>query len=264
MSSPRVLITGASSGIGAALAQEAARRGWSVTGIGRDAAVLERLSRALPGHGHSFVIADLLDPADLQRICHDLRSTSGQVQLVINAAGMGVAGAFPLTEMADELAMMDLNIRVMLAVCHAAAASLPEGGAIINVCSTAAYWSTGTYAASKAWVLAMTRGLDIQLRPSGRTAMALVPGFTRTAFHQRSRTNATHVASWLWLQPQQVASRCFSDLARGRKVSIPGLRYRILLGVLWPMPMKSRRWVLQRIAPLSTSPAQRMDHAGDD
>jgi short-subunit dehydrogenase len=149
--------------------------------------------------------------------------------------------------------MLDVNVRAVLELSQVAATVFRARGAglIVNVSSTAAYWSSGTYAGTKAWVLAVTQGLAVQCRQTGVRVMALVPGFTRTEFHGRSSTDASGVHPWLWLTPQQVASEAFMSIEAGHEVCIPGWRYRFLVGAVRHLPPAGRSRVLRWLAPLS-------------
>ena len=150
--------------------------------------------------------------------------------------------------------MLRLNVESTLRLSHAAARAMKARGAggIITVSSTAAYWSAGTYAASKSWVLDMTRGLRSQMQGSQVRVMALTPGFTRTEFHQRSSTDSSAVKPWLWLDSDEVARVALDDFAAGRGESIPGRQYRALLATVPHLPPGARASLLRRIAPLSS------------
>lgn len=252
MTDRRLIVTGASSGIGRALAAEAARRGWSVVLVGRDAVRLATLADDLPGAGHEALVADLATAQGVAATGDRLRDPDRPCQGIINAAGLGTTNPFPAGSFEDERSMLQVNVRAVLELSHTAAEVLrPRGaGVIMNVSSTAAYWSAGTYAASKSWVLAVTQGLAVQCRGTGVRVMALVPGFTRTEFHGRSSTDASGVRPWLWLTPEQVAQEAFASLDSGRELCIPSVRYRLLVGTVRHLPPAGRSRVLRWLAPL--------------
>ena len=255
----RALVTGASSGIGRALTVELARRGWAVTAVARDAERLQALVAELstPHQGaHVIVAADLATADGGALVAERLRSVVEPIDLLVTAAGVGTTAPFPRAPLAEEELMLALNVTSVLQLTHAAAAVMSGrgSGAIINVSSTAAYWSAGTYAAAKSWVLAATLGLRAQVSASGVRVMALVPGFTRTEFHARSRTDATGVRPWLWLAASQVATEALDALDRDRAICIPGRRYRALVEVVRHLPPRGRAAVLRRLAPLRSAP----------
>lgn len=244
----RAVVTGATSGIGRALAVEAARRGYRVTGVARDDDRLRRLAEDLPGSGHDGLSCDLATEAG-RAVAME---ASAAADLLVTAAGLGTSAPFPWADLADERAMIDVNVLGTMDLCHAAARAMCDrgSGAIMTVASTAAVWSAGTYAASKAWTVAFTAGLAAQCGPRGVQVVGVVPGFTRSEFHARSGTDASRVRPWLWLTPDEVASDAFAALAAGREVCVPTWRYRALAGTVRHLPPRGRAAVLRRLAPL--------------
>lgn len=248
------LVTGATSGIGRAYAQALAKRGWAITAIARDEGRLRGLVSELPGSEHEYVTADLASLQGIATVEALLETDLRPVSLLVNAAGAGTSQPFPLAPIEEEHAMLRVNVEAVLLLSYAAAHAMKRRGfgAIINVSSTAAYWSAGTYAASKSWVLQMTLGLRSQVAESGIRVQAVVPGFTRTEFHARSSTDASGVRSWLWLQPEEVAEASIRALAKNQPICIPGWRYRGLVELVRHLPPEGRRAVLRRLAPLKS------------
>lgn len=245
------LVTGATSGIGRELALELARRGNSLVLVARDAGRLDEVAaqaRALGAPDARTLTADLLDPDDLGRVA----AATSTVDVLVNAAGMGAKRAFPDAELADELAQIDLNIRALLVLCHAAARSMRTRGhgRILNVGSTAGIWSRGTYAGSKSWVDAATRGLAAACAPHGVSVTLLVPGFTRTEFHARSATATRGVPSWLWLDAARVARDGIDALHAGRQTCVPGRRYKALVAIASRLGPSGRQRLLSSLATL--------------
>ena len=253
----RLLVTGSSSGIGRALAAEAASRGWILVLVGRDAARLSDVAADLAGTGHEVIVADLSTGDGVDAVASRLRDDLHPCYGIINAAGLGMSRPYPLGDIVDERRMLDVNVRAVLELSQVAAEIMcPRGaGIIVNVSSTASYWSAGTYAGSKAWVLMATQGLASQCRGSGVRVMALVPGFTRTEFHGRSGTDASGVRPWMWLSPDEVAVAAFECLQGGNEVCIPGMRYRILVGIVRHLSTNTRSRVLRWLAPLTPTAA---------
>lgn len=248
----RLLITGASSGIGMALTREAVRRGWRVVLVGRDVKRLSSFAHELRGSGHEVLVADLATAEGVEVTCMRLRAEENPCDGIINAAGLGTTHPFPWGTIEDERRMLDVNVRAVLELSHVAAEVLRRRGAgvIVNVSSTAAYWSAGTYAGSKSWVTVVTQGLARQCRGTGVRVMALAPGFTRTTFHGRSNIDASGVRPWMWLTAEEVARAAFQDLDAGREVSIPGWRYRLLVGSVRHLTPAGRAWAMRWLAPL--------------
>lgn len=254
----RALVTGASSGIGLALAREAARRGWATVLVARDLGRLEGVAAALAGDDHEVLAADVSTVDGLGAISARLRRSDRPVDVLVNAAGIGTTRPYPWDDADSERRMLDVNVRAVMDLSQVAAEVMTRrgSGAIVNVSSTAAYWSLGTYAASKSWVLIATLGLAAQCRGSGVRVMALVPGFTRTEFHQRSGTDTSAVKSWLWLDAQAVAREAFDGLASGKELCIPARRYRLLVGAVRHLGPRGRAAVLRSLAPLAAVPSE--------
>lgn len=258
MSERIALVTGATSGIGRHFARELAGRGWRVVCVARDEGRLARALQHLPGADHEILAADLATEHGVDRVASRLASDQHAVSLLVNAAGSGTTAPYPNASVAEEITMLRLNVEAVLRLSHAAAQAmaLRGHGGIINVTSTAAYWSAGTYAASKAWVLSATLGLRAQVADQGVRVLALAPGFTRTEFHARSATDASGVRPWLWLEPDEVVNEALAALSHDRAVCIPGRRYRALVETVRHLPPGGRRAVLRRLAPLGPATAR--------
>jgi len=121
---------------------------------------------------------------------------------------------------------------VVLRLTHAAVRPMMErhAGAIVNVSSTAGFAHRGPYSAHKAWVTNFSEGLAMELRPHGVRVMALCPGWVHTEFHQRMGVDMSSVPSFMWLNAPEVAVEAWDDLRKGKSLSIPSLRYKVLIG----------------------------------
>jgi short-subunit dehydrogenase len=181
----RVFITGASSGIGAALAFLYAGRGAQLGRVGRRADALEALRAALPGSGHETYVLDVRDRAALHAAAHRFLS-AGPVDAVIASAGIS---AGTLTEELDDFevfeAIMATNVNATVATFEPFIASMKEQGRgrLVGVASVAAVRGlpgAGAYSASKAAVRNYCESLRVELRPSGVKVVTLAPGFIRT------------------------------------------------------------------------------------
>jgi len=248
----RALVTGATSGIGRAFAVALAQRGHRLTLVARDERRLQRTVACLPGGPHEMIVADLATHQGCDRVASRIEADDDPVMLLVNAAGIGTSGAFPDVELDAEKAQLELNVTACLRLSWTAARAMRRrgNGAIINIASTAAIWSVGTYAASKAWVIAATQGLADSLAGDSVSVLCVIPGFTRTEFHLRSRVDNSRVRPWLWLTPEVVATEALQALAEGRDTCVPGRQYRVLLPVVSLLPLRARRALLRRLAPL--------------
>ncbi|MFZ0040485.1 MAG: SDR family NAD(P)-dependent oxidoreductase [Solirubrobacteraceae bacterium] len=250
--SERALVTGATSGIGRAFAVALAERGHRLVLVARDERRLQHTMEALPGGPHEMLAADLATHRGYEDVAHRIESDDDAIGLLVNAAGMGTSGAFPDVDLAAEEAQLELNVTACLRLSWTAARAMRGRGhgAIINIASTAAIWSVGTYAASKAWVIAATQGLADSMAGGPVRVLCVIPGFTRTEFHLRSGVDNSGVRSWLWLAPETVASEALQALCEGRVTCVPGRQYRILLPIVSLLPPGARRALLRRLAPL--------------
>jgi short-subunit dehydrogenase len=113
-----------------------------------------------------------------------------------------------------------------------------RGGRVINVASVAGFISRSTYSACKAWLIGFSRWANAEYGGDGVTVTALCPGFTHTSFHERMGLppGEEGVPPFLWLDAQRVVRTGLRDAARGRPVSIPSLRYKLLVGLSHLLP----------------------------
>jgi hypothetical protein len=239
---PICLITGASAGIGAAFARRLAREGNRLVLVARDGARLERLAAELTrqyGVEVETLPADLADVDGCALV--ERRVAEQHVDLLVNNAGIGGQGAFweQPTERIDQ--MLQLNVRAVMRLTHAALGPMVERGQgdIINVSSVAGFVPSGrtaTYGASKAWVTSFSEALGSELTDTGVHVSALCPGFTHTEFHDRAHIDMDRLPSWLWLQSDAVVAAGLRDHRAGRTVSVPGLQYKAVVAAVRVIP----------------------------
>ncbi len=251
--SRRALVTGASSGIGRAFAVELAKQGWDLVLVARDGERLARVRAELGGGPHEALAADLATAAGCGTVMRRIERPEDPVELLVNSAGLGTGRGYPEAEIEQEEAQLAVNVTAVMRLSWAAARAMRErgGGAIVNIASTAAFWSSGTYAASKAWVLKASEALAASSVDTPVRVLCVIPGFTRTELHSRSDVDNSGVASWLWLQPTAVARESLRALDQGHATFVPGRQYRLLLPLVRLLPMRGRRALLRRLAPLA-------------
>ncbi|NGO69774.1 SDR family NAD(P)-dependent oxidoreductase [Streptomyces boncukensis] len=230
------VITGASAGLGAAFAEQLAAEGFGLTLVARDeermAAQADRL-----GSGHSVEVRPL--PADLSRrdglakVAARLRDDPPD--LLVNNAGIALATAFWENSPEGQDRLLDLNVRAVMRLTHAALQPMLRRGRgdVINVASVAglvAGDADAAYAASKAWAVCFTESLAVQLAGRGVRLSVLCPGYTRTEIHDRAGIDVSGVPRALWLERGFVVREALRGHRRGRVVVVPGRRYR---GLVW-------------------------------
>ena len=227
---PTALVTGATAGIGAAFTRHLAAAGHRLVVVARDAARLEQSRESLLSFGAPEV--EVL-PADLtqadQRAAVAARLAVGDVDLLVNNAGIGLGKSFQQASEAEVLAQLDINVTAPTMLCHAAVpAMVARGhGAIINVASIAGLvpGRGTTYAASKAYVISLSEGLSNALAGTGVRVQALCPGFVRTEFHQRAGIDMASTPGWTYVDIDRLVVTSLADLRTNRVVSVPGPLY---------------------------------------
>jgi short-subunit dehydrogenase len=220
------VVTGASSGIGVALAGELARRGHALTLVARREDRLREMAAQLSGeHGVrvEWIAADLTDAAERDRIAAEVAERGQVVHLLINDAGMGTAGRFHELPVAKEIQMIRLNVEAMVALCGAFLPGMVErgSGGVLNVASVSGFMPVpqqATYSASKAFVLTFTEALTIDLHDTGVTATALCPGPVKTDFEGIIEG----LPNRLYVEPERVAREAIDALEQGRLSVVPG------------------------------------------
>ena len=221
------LVTGASSGIGVALAGELAGRGHALTLVARRADRLRELAAQLSGeHGVrvEWIAADLTDASERDRIPAEVASRGQVVDLLVNDAGMGTSGRFHEIPVEQEVRLVRLNVEAMVALCGAFLPGMVErgSGAVLNVASVSGFMPVpqqATYSASKAFVLTFTEALTIDLHGTGVTATALCPGPVKTEFGGIIEG----LPSALFVDPARVAREAIDGLEQGDVSVVPGV-----------------------------------------
>lgn len=247
------LITGASSGIGLAMAEALARRGHPLLLVARQRDRLESIALELTqrfGVEVLFRACDLGEPLRLSGFLLELEDGDRQIDLLVNCAGIGTCGPFLAQDWGAEQDLIDLNILALTRLCHTVGnlMALQGGGQILNVASVAAFqpgpWMSSYYA-SKAYVLHFSEGLREELRKSGIKVSVLCPGPTRTAFFRTAQLDVGKLEhSRLMLSPEEVALYTVRALEKNRAVIIPGWRNRWLA----LSPRLGTRWMARKIS----------------
>jgi uncharacterized protein len=222
---PTALITGATAGIGAAFARRLAADGYDLILLARDA---ERLERAATEYGKAeTLVADLATEEGIRKG----EDAARRADLVVNNAGFGNKGHFLGVPVEDELTMLRVHCEAVLRLTYAAVPGMRErgDGGVINVASVAAFFTRGTYGASKAWVVSFSQAVARDVR--GVRVMALCPGFVHTEFHARAGMNVSGIPEAFWLDPDQVVTAAMKDFRRGAEISVPGAQYKTIVGL---------------------------------
>lgn len=237
---PRALITGASAGIGAAFARRLARDGFDLVLVGRRRDRLEEVAAevALFGALSQIIVADLATRDGVDAMLGDIEKRSSQgpptLSLVVLNAGVTHSGAVGETAPAQADRIVEL---LATGVMHTAERIVPlmiaaGGGQVIIVSSIAAFTpmrKSPIYAASKSFITAYARSLDLEVRSKGVTVLAVCPGYVRTELHERAGLGhlSTTVPKFMWLEADTVVAESMRALAGRRAVLVPGIVYRL-------------------------------------
>jgi len=222
------LITGASSGIGAAFARKLATLGRNVLLVARSEDKLITLCNELGRMSDiraQYFALDLAKPEAPAQLFKETQKRRMEIDMLINNAAFGSMGYFDQLDLARELEMLDLNIRTVVELTHRFLQPMRQSkqGTIVNVASTAGFQSVpfmATYAATKAFVLSFSEALWEENRTHGVHVMALCPGVTETNFFEASRMERPPMRTAQ--TPEEVVSAAVRGLARKKPVVISG------------------------------------------
>ena len=239
------LITGASSGLGAEYARQLAARGTDLVLVARDEDALRELAGSLVaeyGVGVEVLAADLLVSSELERVAQRLTDPRHPVDMLVNNAGFGLPLAFDRNDIDDEVRHLELLVEVPMRLMHAALGQMLQRGSgrIVNIASVAGFIPRSTYGACKGWLISFSRWANGRYARRGVTVTAVCPGFTHTSFHERMglQPGQEGVAQWMWLDARDVVAESLRDIARGKAVSVPSLRYRAIVAVTRVVPAR--------------------------
>jgi short-subunit dehydrogenase len=226
------MVTGGTSGIGLAFANELGAHGCNLILVARDAKRLDSVAERLRNI-HGVIVetfqADLANRDDVSKVVAEIENRD--LEFLINNAGFGLHGSLLEPDTSRQEAAMDVMATDVLILSGAAARSMKQRGrgVIINVASASAWIITGNYSAIKRWVISYTEALALELDGTGVQATAVCPGWAKTEFHERSGTARPKIPGWLWVTPEQIARTALHDAAAGKVISIPTLKWRIAL-----------------------------------
>ena len=232
---PVTLITGASSGIGAELARVFARQGHALALLARRERRLAALADEIASGGAPRPLVlpiNLARPDATQQISAALAAHDLEPEYVVNNAGFGLVGRAAALDRAEQLAMVDLNVRALTELSLAFIPSLERRrGGILNLASVAGFLpgpGSAVYYAGKAFVLSFTEALHAELAPRGVRVTCLCPGPVETEFQARAGVVPGSTPSFLKVSAMRVAEEGYRGLMRGKRLVIPGLGNKII------------------------------------
>lgn len=236
------LVTGASSGIGAAIAGELAARGYDLIVTARRRERLDALSlRLQEAHGvHvEVVVCDLSRHGAAERFYAEVRALGRPLSLLVNNAGVGVYGKSFEVDVDAVLAMVELNVVALTTLTHRFGRDMLAAGRgrILQIASIAAFQPSplyAVYAATKAFVLFMSAAIAYECRGSGLSITTVCPGLTESEFHARANHLKPRSMDRMYMSAEAVAKIAVDATMAGRTVVTPGLANKLAgTGVKW-------------------------------
>lgn len=249
---PITLLTGASAGIGAALAHEFASHGHALVLVARREQRLNALADAIAAAGHArpqVMAIDLQSPEAGARIASELQARGLEPSTVINNAGFGLVGLAADFTIAEQRDMIDLNVSALTDLSLRFVTSLERHkGGILNVSSVAGFMPgprSAVYYATKAYVLSFTEALHQELAPRGVRVCALCPGPVPTEFQARAGVPQASGPGSLTLSAEEVACAGYRGFMEGHRVVVPGFANRLITVASRLVPRRFLLWYLE-------------------
>ena len=248
---PLALVTGPTSGLGRVFADRLARRGYDLVLVARDEARLKTVADELAmayAVSCDVLVADLVDRDQLKSVEDRVSALVHPVDLLVNNAGFGLKRKFLNNTVEQEQAHLDVLVTAPMRLTHAALRQMTERhtGGIINVSSVAGTQPRGSYSAAKAYLNRFGEWAAHEYAKDGVRIMTVLPGFTRTEFHERMEVGRSAVPKPLWLDVDRVVDEALADFDAGKRVSIPSKRYKVIAAVSKHAPVR----LLQRFQTL--------------
>jgi uncharacterized protein len=248
---PVALITGASSGIGEALAHVFAAHGHQLVLVARNETMLKRVADSIAAGGKSrpaVVSADLSRMDAGARLGHELATRGLEPAFVVNNAGFGLGGQAETLDRAEQLSMIDLNVRTLTDFSlRWIDSARRHGGGILNVASVAGFFpgpGMAVYYATKAYVVSFTQALHHELAGSGVRVTALCPPYVPTNFQARAGIDGSTAPKAFTEDAQTVAREGYEGLMAGKRLVMPGTPNKL---AVWVSGMAPAALVLRAI-----------------
>lgn len=244
------IITGASSGIGKALAFEFAKNNFNLLLTARDEAALQKIAadcENLYKIETEVFVADLADADSTDKLVEKISNL--KFEILVNNAGFGVKGDFAATEITDELKMLEVQLATLLKLTKAVLPQMiaNKNGKILNVASVYSFSPVpkqSVYSACKSFMLSFSSALRSEIENSGVSISVLCPGITQTEFRVRAgiadKKNSGMTA-------EKVAEIAYAEMMRGKFIIIPGFQNKVFAFLSKHLPESARAWLITSI-----------------
>src|SRR5262245_12170710 len=245
MSTPVVVVTGASSGIGEAFARRIARDRRNLVLVARRAERLATLAQQLGVEHHIQAMAlpcDLMAADGPASLAAELERRGLEVEWLVNNAGFGTFGKFHELPVDRELDEIHLNVRAPVALTGLLLPGMVRRGrgAIVNVASVAGFGPMGlnaTYSATKAFLIAFSEALAVDVDGTGVQVLCVCPGFTRTEFQEKAQIDTAQVPGFAWMTAEEVADQAIGAVGK-QTVLVNGFLNRMMAASLRLAPRR--------------------------
>jgi uncharacterized protein len=267
-----VLITGASSGIGDAMAREFAAKGWDLALVARREDRLKDLAeemKAKNGVDSLVIPADLAKPGEPERIVAEVEKAGRQIDGLVNNAGAGQPGYFAETDWADQARFLELMVTSYLKLIHLVLPDMEKRGfgRIINVSSVSALlpvspghtrYSGTIYPGAKGLLIKVSQSLKAEMTGKNVHASAVCPGYTWSEFHDvnGARQSVSQLPSYWMLTAEDVATSAYDAVERNKAVCVPGAWYKFMVGLMRILPDPVGEWLIAQQARRAMKRAQ--------
>ncbi len=248
-----VVVTGASSGIGAEVAREFARRGYRLVLVARRADRLQELAEELDGLAH-VLPTDLSNRDERATLPDQVAALGVQADILVNNAGLATLGPVDASDPKAELTLVEVDVAAVVDLCSRFVPAMVKRGrgAVLNVASVGAFGPVpgqASYGAAKAFVLSYTQAMREELRGTGVTVATLCPGPVKTGFGEAAGISDEEaeksLPKFMWVEADTVAKAAVDGLASGKGVIVPGAPNKIASVVNHLLP---RRLLLPLVA----------------
>ena len=227
----QVLITGASGGIGLAIARQLASQGSQVTLVARNEDKLKEMVASLNGENHQYLQADLSLPEGVDQVVNHLSENTYDV--LINNAGVGLYGRFEELALDPQMSMLALNIDALVTLSYAFLKTARSGNMLMNIASVlgmSSFPGAAAYAGTKGFVLKFSESLWYEFKDRNIHVIAFCPGVTATNFHHASGGSEGDFPSIMVQTPEQVANEAVKALQNpGSPTVISGFFNRLMV-----------------------------------
>jgi short-subunit dehydrogenase len=227
----KVLLTGASGGIGLETAKVLAAKNYTITLVARSEDKLVKAKSMLKGDGHTVLVADLNSTADIQRLSEHIKAENYNV--LINNAGGGMYGQFINMPIEEQLESMHLNMDALVLLSYAFLQNAKRGDSLVNVASVLGHSSfpgASVYAATKSFVASFSESLWFEFKKKGIYVMGFNPGATKSDFHTNAGKETNSYPEFVLSTAEDVARDLVNGLEKRNKARvISGWKNRLML-----------------------------------